>query len=99
MSAALKSMQTHAIHYRDIRTALNLTQSDFGSMLNAHAVTVSRWEHGHCKPDRYQQAVMASFQRAIDGDAPIRPDLDAVMHSCGPIYALYLVLHKAHGVQ
>ena len=99
MSAVRELDLTRAGYYRDIRKALHLNQADFGALLNAHSVTVSKWERGRAKPDRYQQAVMASFQTAIDSDAPIRPDLDALIASCGPIYTLYVLLNQAHGVR
>ena len=98
MSAPAPFIQMGGDHYRRIREALGLTQSDFGSLVGAHSVTVSRWENDRVQPDRHQQSLIASFQQAIDRDAPIRPDLDAVMGSCGPVYVLYLVLHAAHGV-
>ena len=98
MSAAAPLLRARPDYYRRIRDALGLTQSDFGSLVGAHAVTVSRWENGKLRPDAHQRALLASFQTAIDRDAPIRPDLDAVIGSCGPVYALYLVLHAAHGV-
>lgn len=98
MSAAPPLIDSRAGYYRDVRIGLGLTQSDFASLLGCHPVTVSKWETGNIRPNRHQQALIASFQTAIDGDAPIRPDLDAVVASAGPIYALYLVLHAAHGV-
>jgi len=85
-------------YYRDVRIGLDLTQSDFASLLGCHPVTVSKWETANGRPNRHRQALIAAFQQAIDADAPIRPDLDAVISSCGPVYTLYLVLHAAHGV-
>jgi len=98
MSAALPLIEARAGFYRDVRIGLGLSQSDFGALVNAHSVTVSNWERGHRRPDPNQQALIASFQLAIDRDAPIRPDLDAIIASAGPTYALYLILHAAHGV-
>ena len=98
MNAALPLIDVRAGYYRDVRIGLGLSQSDFGSLVDAHSVTVSRWECGHVRPNTHQQALIASFQQALDRDAPIRPDLNAVIASAGPTYALYLVLHQAHGV-
>ena len=97
MSAALRLMDSRAADCRDVRIGLGLTQSDFGSLVDAGAGAVSAWENAHTRPNRFQLALIASSQAAIDRDAPIRPDLDAVIHSAGPTYALYLILHAAHG--
>ena len=90
--------RTEAGYYRDVRIGLNLSQSDFGSLVDANPSTISSWENAHSRPNHFQRALMAAFQTAIDADAPIRPDLDAIIGSCGPVYALYLLLHAARGV-
>ncbi len=99
MSAAAPLINPRGGYYRDIRKAMGLMQNDFGALLNAHSVTVSRWERDLAQPDRHQQALMASFEQAIERDGGLRPDLDAIIGSCGPVYTLYLVLHAAHGVR
>ena len=51
---------------RRLRRALRLNQAEFGQLLGAHAVTVSRWEtpgSGH-GPSAYQCALMQDFEKA-----------------------------------
>ncbi len=49
---------------RSVRNSLGLTQSEFGQLLGAHSMTVSRWELGQLAPSAYQQALMEAFQTA-----------------------------------
>lgn len=48
-----------------VRKALGLNQSEFGQLLNAHFVTVSRWEKGLLEPNSYQEAMLQEFAEAI----------------------------------
>lgn len=38
-----------------------MTQAQFGALLNAHFVTVSRWESGTMAPDDYQRSMLEQF--------------------------------------
>jgi DNA-binding XRE family transcriptional regulator len=99
MSAASPLLDARAVFFRDVRIELDLTQADFGALVGAHPATVSRWESGRVRPNSHQRALIAAFQTAIDRGGAIRPDLDAVIASAGPVYGLYLILHAAHGVR
>lgn len=50
---------------RKLREDMGLTQAQFGALLNAHLVTVSRWESesSPVKPDLYQAAMIDEFAR------------------------------------
>ena len=48
-----------------IRKSLGLNQTEFGQLLNAHFVTVSRWEKGTLEPNAYQEAMLNEFEAAI----------------------------------
>ena len=49
---------------RELRKRLGLTQEQFGKLLNAHPITVSRWESGEYKPDAYQTQFMEKYQKS-----------------------------------
>ena len=48
-----------------IRRSLRLNQTEFGQLLNAHFVTVSRWEKETLEPNAYQEAMLNEFEVAI----------------------------------
>ena len=48
-----------------IRKSLGLNQTEFGQLLNAHFVTVSRWEKETLEPNAYQEAMLNEFEVAI----------------------------------
>ncbi len=99
MSAASLLLAVRGDCYRDVRIELDLTQTDFGALVGAHEGTVCRWERGRTRPNRHQQALIDAFQIAIERDDAICPYLDAVIAAAGPVYALYKILHVAHGVR
>jgi transcriptional regulator with XRE-family HTH domain len=66
-----------------LRGSIGATQADLGRMLNANAVTVSRWENGHATPDRWTNVVLHTIEnhlheqpaRAAAADTFLRADL------------------------
>lgn len=53
-----------SIRIEKIRKSLGLNQAEFGQLLGAHSVTVSRWESGQLQPSPYQLALIDEFERA-----------------------------------
>lgn len=76
---------------REIRKSLGLTQAEFGQLLGAHGMTVSRWELGSLSPTAYQQALLVAFRAAAD-----KQKLDEAVKSAlvgaGIVAALILLL-------
>lgn len=61
-------------------------------MLNAHTVTVARWEAGTLCPDPWQADMLAAFRRVANGgDAPAKDDLRAAVDRGAP-YGLQAIL-------
>jgi len=54
---------------RAIRRKFNLTQGEFGQLLNLHGVSVSKLERGTVKPRPFQAALLVAFEEATLGDA------------------------------
>ncbi|MEX0899279.1 MAG: helix-turn-helix domain-containing protein [Gammaproteobacteria bacterium] len=77
-----------------IRERLGLTQAQFGSLLNAHFVTVSRWETNQLRPDTFQVAILSELDQAAS-EKQLRENLKAVLIGYGIGAALYLVLRAA----
>ena len=46
---------------KEIRTYLNLSQSEFAEVLNVTFATVNRWENGHSEPNKLAQSKMYEF--------------------------------------
>ena len=49
-----------------LRRDLGLSQSEFGQLFGAHAMTVSKWERDVLSPSAYQKALMQQFRRTAD---------------------------------
>lgn len=49
---------------KKLRTALNLTQSQFAKLFGTHEMTVSKWERGILYPSMYQLYFMRLFGKA-----------------------------------
>jgi transcriptional regulator with XRE-family HTH domain len=77
---------------RRLRGAIGVTQTDFGRLLNAHQITVSRWENGHSPPDRWTRIVLRTIANNLQLE-PVRAKLaDAYMKDDLPIHALAVLL-------
>lgn len=75
-----------------LRADLGLSQGQLGTTLNAHQVTVARWEAGALRPDEWQIDLLAAFRRAhASGALPSQDAIrDALQH--GAPYALQTIL-------
>ncbi len=80
---------------RAARLQLGLTQAQFGDLLGAHWVTVSRWERGELTPTRYQVELLERF--AVAGPAPEIADLAGILAGAGVAAALLVLLDAATG--
>lgn len=49
---------------REIRKRLRLSQAEFGQLVGAHCMTVSKWERGVLEPSTYQVALIERFRIA-----------------------------------
>jgi putative transcriptional regulator len=53
---------------RNLRKQLRLSQAEFGQLVGAHPMTVSKWERGVLQPSAYQVALFERFHIASVGD-------------------------------
>lgn len=84
------TMQRHEI--KQLRNDLSLTQVEFGQLLGAHAVTVSRWEtDSSVQPTPYQMALLFEFQKAAKEQAFGRT-VKNLLIGAGIAAAIYLLL-------
>jgi transcriptional regulator with XRE-family HTH domain len=65
-----------------VRAQLGLTQLQLGQLLDAHAITVCRWESGTYNPTEYQRALLEALAKVKVKDTA------KVILRRGPIYAL-----------
>ena len=80
---------------KKIRSDLGLTQVEFGQLLGAHAVTVSRWETDPAfQPTPYQTALLLEFQKAAKAQAFGRT-VKNLLVGAGIVAAIYLLLEAA----
>lgn len=79
---------------KSLRKRLGLTQTEFGYLLDAHSVTVSRWESGHMEPNAFQVALMHEFKNAADKQAQeeFGQALKNILVGAGIAAALYWLL-------
>ena len=76
-----------------LRDSLGLNQVQFGQLLNAHPMTVSKWERGAAVPDGYQIALMQAFKKTAV-DAEVKGNLKGVLVGAGLVAALLLLLNN-----
>jgi DNA-binding transcriptional regulator YiaG len=50
----------------NLRKSLKLSQTEFGQLVGAHAMTISKWERGLLSPTAYQAALMEKFAVAAE---------------------------------
>lgn len=50
---------------RDLRKRLRVSQAEFGQLLGAHPMTVSKWERGVLEPSAYQMAFLERFKTSV----------------------------------
>lgn len=86
-----ESISINGSDIRRIRERLGLTQAQLGTLLNAHFVTVSRWETDQLKPDHYQEAMLREFKKA-SAEREIKNSLKSALIGAGVAAALYLIL-------
>lgn len=77
-----------------IRSKLNLTQAQFGQLLGAHPMTVSKWERGELAPSDYQTALIQQFSAAAK-EKEVQENLKTILIGAGLIAALLLLLKSS----
>lgn len=77
-----------------VRKSLGLTQAEFGQLLGAHLVTISRWESGHGEPSSYQLALLDEFERAAEKEDFGR-SIKYLLVGAGIAAAIYALLKVA----
>ena len=78
---------------RQIRNQMGMNQAQFGSLVNAHFVTVSKWENDEASPDSYQLGMLQRFA-AIEQEKRKQMGTEAkdALVVAGVIAALFLLL-------
>lgn len=77
-----------------LRQDLGMTQTEFGSVVNAHFVTVSKWESGETSPDPYQQGMLQRFAQ-VQERKKVGDMAKGALITAGVIGALLLLLNAA----
>lgn len=77
-----------------LRKQLALTQAELGQLLDAHGVTVSRWENEITPPTPYQSALLSEFQKAAKSKG-IGRSVKNLLAGAGTISAVFLLLETA----
>lgn len=77
-----------------LRNKLNLTQIQFGQLLGAHPMTVSKWERGELSPSDYQKTLLREFLAAAK-EKEVQETIKAVLIGAGIVAALILLLRYA----
>lgn len=78
---------------RELRKRLVLTQAEFGQLVGAHGMTVSRWELGLLHPTTYQQALLDAFRAAVEKQQ-FDQTVKSVLVGAGIVAALLLLLKR-----
>lgn len=80
---------------RAVRVSLSLTQAQFANFLGVHGLTVSKWERGLLRPTPYHEALIGSFQAAVDRKPDIGQLAAGLLVGAGVGIALYELLRAA----
>jgi putative transcriptional regulator len=80
-----------------VRDLLGLNQQQFGQLVGAHWMTVSKWERGVLSPNPYQQALIYEFEKAATTRQvqQRRDELGTLLVGAGIAAALLLLLNAA----
>ena len=84
------------VEIRTLRNQMGMTQAQFGSLVNAHFVTVSKWESGDAMPDSYQLGMLQRFAR-IEQEKRKQMGIEVknALVAAGVIAALFILLAAA----
>lgn len=55
------------IEIRNLRTALNFSQIEFGQLFGVGYQTVLNWENGRTEPSAYQLGIMMELRKKVEG--------------------------------
>ena len=81
---------------KKLRTELGLSQVQFGQLLGAHFVTVSKWEHGSARPTPYQVALMDQMTKTVaEKQEQAKEQVQALLLGAGVVAALIFLLTAA----
>ena len=84
------------LEIRELRKQMGLSQAQLGSLVNAHFVTVSKWEAGDASPDSYQLGMLQRFAAIEQGKRKqMGNDAKNALVAAGVIAALFLLLAAA----
>ncbi len=83
-----------SVQIHELRTRLNLSQTEFANLFGLHSMTISKWERGLYSPNAYQQALLKEFDIAAR-EKEVRDTLGAVLIGAGIAAALYLLLSNS----
>jgi putative transcriptional regulator len=79
---------------RDLRKRLRLSQAEFGQLVGAHPMTISKWERGVLEPSTYQVALIERFRVATCGrDEAAASTVKRLLASNGAPEAIAWLLH------
>lgn len=89
-------MLTTGARIRQVRERLGLSQPEFGQLVGAHWVTVSRWERDEVTPPPYQQGLVEKFGEAAGrGNPDLGEAVKAAIVTVGVIAAVFMLLQAA----
>ena len=78
------------IETRIIRRNLRLSQEELGMLIGVHGMTVSKWERGILKPNRFQEAILNTVAKSKNINIAHKLFLK------GTPFTLYLVLKSVY---
>lgn len=81
----------------ETRTALGLTQAEFGQLMGVHAMTVSKWERGETSPTPYQLNLFEQFVQGAKEQQDVKNTLKALLIGAGVAVAIALLLKHLIG--
>lgn len=79
---------------KHLRAKLRLSQVELGQLLDAHSVTVSRWENDSSNPSPFQAALLGEFRKAANSDR-LKESVRNAVASAGIVSAIFMLLEAA----
>lgn len=78
---------------------MGLNQAQFGQLLGAHPVTVSRWETSVAEPTPYQLALLQEFGQVVErkSSEELEGALKGLLVGAGIVAALYFLMRISRG--
>ena len=85
----------HKIDIKKLRGKLQLTQTEFSTLLGVHPLTISKWERGAGEPIKNYFRLLYHIEHATKNKR-LCEEINKALIFENPLKALYIILHNSY---